>query len=218
MDAIQDLLKGRPVKAIVYADDILLICGGIDPDMIVSQMQKALNDITGWGSDNGLHFNPDKTQCCHILPGQPKIMWPRLRLGQKTMEYQDHFTYLGVRVESNLKWHNHIKEKCDKAKRLLNMRKAVVGQEWGLDPAKVLWIHEAIIRPKITYGSIIWAHDITVISQARLNSVQRQSLLSATHAMRSTPTAGMEAIMGVKPLHIFTRNCTNISLQVKKPV
>ena len=67
------------------------------------------------------------------------------------------------------------------------------------------WIHKAVIRPKIAYGAVVWAHSLTKGIDKSLNKVQRLAMLSITQPLRSTPTAGLEAILGWLPLGIHVQ-------------
>ena len=87
---------------------------------------------------------------------------------------------------------------------LLNKTRNLVGKEWGLNPARALWIFEAIIRPKLTYGCLVWSHSLNQINNNLLNRVQRLGLMGASHSLRSSPLAALETILGILPicLHI----------------
>ncbi len=67
----------------------------------------------------------------------------------------------------------------------------------GLNPAQALWIFEAIIRPKLTYGCLVWSHSLNQTNKNLLNRVQRLGLVGASHSLRSTPLAALEAILGI---------------------
>ena len=130
--------------------------------------------------------------------------------GGVKLEYSTKIKYLGLTLDQKLTFKSHIEEKCLKAKRLLNLTKQVVGREWGLSPQKVMWVYNSIVKPQITYGALVWANKINKTLRKKLDSVQRLALLGCTHAMRSTPTAGMEAILGIPPLSLY---CREVSLK-----
>ena len=112
--------------------------------------------------------------------------------------------------DQKLTFKAHIEGKCLKAKRLLNLTKQAIGREWGLSPQKVMWVYNSIVKPQISYGALVWANKINKTLRKKLDSVQRLALLSCTHSMRSTPTAGMEAILGVIPLALY---CKEVALK-----
>ena len=190
------------IKAIGYADDVLLVGQGGDPKYLVSEMQRAINLACAWANQSGLAYNPQKTECCFVHPGYKVYQTPRLKIGNTPLAWSDKIQYLGLDIDKKLLWNDHLEGKCLRAKRLLQTTKRAVGREWGLTPEKIMWIHKAIVRPQITYGSLVWAHRIKLHHRTKLDSVQRMALVSVFQPMRSTPTAGMEAILGVQPLHL----------------
>ena len=209
MDSLLREFQHDPVRIEGFADDGLLCAQGPDPGTVVSIMQNAIRKATDWAPLRGLKFNPRKTECCFFHPGYKKYRYPSLWMGGEELTYSPTIKYLGLTLDHKLSWTPHIKEKCLKAKRLLNITKQTVGREWGLTPNRVMWIHKAIIRPQVTYGSVVWAHSINNSHRKMLDSVQRQSLLSLAHSMRSTPTAGIEAVIGLVPLHL---HCHSLAL------
>ena len=119
------------------------------------------------------------------------------------LTYSDNIKYLGLLINNRLSWSGHIKTKTKKATRILHHAKALVGKKWGLSPERVFWIYQALVRPTISYGSLVWAHTLTQSQAQMLERVQRKALLAMSHAMRSTPTKGMEVVMGLPPLDLY---------------
>ena len=62
MDSLLKNFERGPVKAVGYADDILLMSSGIDPKIVTEHVQEGIDLTLGWGGRNGLTFNPKKTQ------------------------------------------------------------------------------------------------------------------------------------------------------------
>ena len=81
-----------------------------------------------------------------------------------------------------------------------------IGRTWGLRPALSLWLYRSVIRPCLDYGSLVWVTGSEVgLKKALLEKVQRLALLMTTSACRTTPTAGLEAILNVPPVDIFLK-------------
>ncbi len=57
----------------------------------------------------------------------------------------------------------------------------------------------------VTYGAIVWANKATNYKK-HLDRVQRLGLLTMAHVHRSTPTAGLEAILDVMPLDLYAQS------------
>ncbi len=132
------------------------------------------------------------------------------------LDQQDSLKYLGVEIHRNLSWTKHIRERANKCKFLLGKCRNLISKKWGLTPSKMEWIHKAIIRPKIAYGAVVWAHGLTKGTERDLTRVQRLAILPITQPLRSTPTAGMEAMLGWMPLSIYVREMgMNTYLRIK---
>ena len=203
MDTLLTKFKVMAVKAVGYADDIIMVLTGKDPHTMVELMQQALTMVLNWGKENGLTFNPTKTVAVTFTKAPREPKWEKLRMGDKTIEYSKTMKYLGVTLSKRLSWTEHLRERVSKGIKVMNMAKALVGQTWGLSSDKLMWIYKAMARPIVTYGSLVWAKSITQTSKRGFDRLQRLVLLSLSHAMRSTPTEGMEVILGLSPLDLY---------------
>ena len=105
--------------------------------------------------------------------------------------------YLGITLDAKLRFTHHILDKCNKAKQLLMLLKRAVGMYWGPPPIQMRWILTGMIRPMLTYGSLVWAQQAQKLEkvQSALRKVQRLAMITMGHFRRSTPTAGLEVIM-----------------------
>jgi len=86
----------------------------------------------------------------------------------------------------------------------LHSTRCVMLKTWGTSPNVVHWIYTTIISRMLTYAAVIWwpwARYITVSKQ--LTHVQRLACLHITRAMRTTPTAAIELLVGLVPLPTF---------------
>jgi len=202
MDDLLTKLQGDPVKAVAYADDLLLIVRGTNPENMCSIMNRQLQKVYDWGQLQGIRFNPSKTQATIFTSKTKKVTWPVLEMNKTQIQYADTMKYLGITLDKKLLWSTHIAEKVKKAKKLLNLMKSVVGRNWGLGPKQALWIYTAIVKPMVTYGSLVWSHNLHTNNIMKLNQIQRLGIISTCHPMRSTPTKGLEILFGLPPMHL----------------
>lgn len=205
IDSLLRNFSNGPVKAIGYADDTLLYVTGVDPVVMASFMQEALDHTMNWGQENGLSFNPTKTTTVLFTRSRRRVREPKLLMDGKPLEYSDDMKYLGVLIQKRLSWTGHAKERSQKAGKLLNMVRSIIGSNWGLDPDKILWTHTAIARPKVGYAAMVWATGVGDTASKKLELIQRKTLLGVSASMRSTPTTAMEAIIGLPPLDLFLK-------------
>ena len=205
-DLLKEIRRRHPgIHIQAYADDVSLLIVGIDPEVMRSLMNQALEGVRQWCANNGLEVNARKTEAIMFTLKRKWRMQPLVMNGTP-ISLSKKVKYLGVILDDKLNWTEHIKEKVKKIRRIMFQCKRVVGRTWGLTPNAMKWIYQAIVRPILVHGSAIWAHSLEKKgNKKRLDQIQRLACLSITGAMRSTPTAGLEALLGFLPLNLYTR-------------
>ena len=220
MDTFLSKFTKGPVKVIGYADDILLYVKGSTPETLIQLLQPRLDEAVDWGKKNGLSFNPVKTNVVFFTKKRRTTVsgLARLRMGGRALEYTNSMKYLGVELQQSLTWTNHVTARVNKCKYLLTKCRTIINRCWGLTPSRMEWVYKAIIRPKMTYGALVWANHLTKGLQDRIQQVQRLAMLAMTHPLRSTPTLGLEVMLGWIPLHLHSKEvgmCTHLRIKDK---
>ena len=204
MDSLLKQFEKGPVKAVGYADDVLLMSSGIDPTINSEHVQRAINTTLKWGDEKGLTFNPKKTQTVIFERGRRKTAKvPKLRIGRCNITFSDTMEYLGVTLQKRLTWTTHLKNQLKKTNQLAGITRKIIGQEWGLTPERTEWIYRAIVRPKISYGSLIWAGNMTKSMRDMLTKTQSKFLRMGTQCLRSTPNEVINVATGNIPLDLY---------------
>ena len=200
------LFEHGPVKVCGFADDAGLIVVGDEPTTLAYRMQQAIDKATSWGQQNGLHFSAVKTVAV-LFTQKRKFQPPQpLFINGQELEYSDTVKYLGVTLDTKLTWRPHVKNKIKAGKKMLFKAKNALGKFWGPTPKRTLWLFTGIVRPMLTYGSLVWSRVCKLKTiQDDLRKLHRLSLLSVGHFRRSTPTAGLEVILGQPPLDLWIR-------------
>ena len=52
------------------------------------------------------------------------------------------------------------------------MIKPAINYIYGLSPARMLWIYKQILLPRITNGSHVWGHSLTLEQQHTIRSLE----------------------------------------------
>ena len=214
---MDDLLKMFPnlhsTYVIVYADDVMLLGIGIDEKTIVDNLRRDVGILQNWANKHSLNFSPSKTKLMLFSRRTEKIR-PVLKIGDQEIDWVEDHKYLGMHVDCKLNWNIHLKEVIQKATYTLVRCRMLLGRHWGLTPKVMKWLYTAVIRPIITYGSAVWIQKIDEKTlQKKLTKLQRKACLMITNGSCSTPTAGMEAILSMRPLHIHVAETAIASLQ-----
>ena len=115
MNSLLSTFPCEGVKAIGYADDVILIVNGDDPITMASLMERALRRVCEWGDYHGLTFNPDKTTTMMFYRGGRKRDYsPELYMGGRKLQYSDKLIYLGITFSKRLSWMYHMISKVRK--------------------------------------------------------------------------------------------------------
>ncbi len=203
MDSLLTKFQVGPIRVTGYADDVLLLVAGNSPKEMGELMQVALEEVDGWARVHGLVFNPAKTQVMMCNRGRRySPTEPELKLGGKKLNYSENIKYLGVLINKRLIWAQHVKERYKKCLALLYRTKTLVAKDWGISPAKMLWIYRAIVVPKFTYAALVWGHDINKTMKRMMRRLQRVALMQVARPWRTTAAEALDAILGIRPLHL----------------
>ena len=214
---MDDLLRMFPdihsTYVIVYADDVMILGIGIDEKVIVDNLKRDIQILQTWASKHKLNFSPSKTKLMLFSRRRNQIK-PELKIGDQVIDWVEEHKYLGMKLDNKLSWNTHLKETLKKATYTLIRCRMLLGRHWGLTPKVMKWLYTAIVRPILTSGSAVWIQKIEKKSvRKELNKLQRKACLMITNASCSTPTAGMEAILSMRPLHIHIKEMAMASLQ-----
>jgi ribonuclease HI len=206
-DDLLKRLRAAGLTVVGYADDFAILVRGKFLGIVFERMQVAMKIIEKWCEEMELSVNPDKTSCILFTKKRKLDGMKKVKLFGKDLMMTDQVKYLGIILDSKLSWIPHIESKVKKACMIFGQCRRAIGKTWGLQPKSVKWIYTAVVRPVISYGSLVWWQKTTLKTvMSRLNHLQRMVCLAMTGAMRTTPTAGIEAILGLPPLHIFVES------------
>ncbi|CAB4037392.1 Hypothetical predicted protein, partial [Paramuricea clavata] len=97
-------------NASLFADDTNLTTSGISAEVVQSQLNEDLKKVHGWLLANKLTLNIEKTEYMLIDPRQRlnDIQTPTIRLGDTEVNRVSEIKTLGVVVDDQLLWKNHV--------------------------------------------------------------------------------------------------------------
>ena len=196
-------LINEETLGVAYADDCAVASGGRDFGESLDKLQRTLDRLQAWGTACGLQFNPQKTTV--VCFNRRRTVPPyALRLGNESLPYSLETKYLGLTLDSTLKWTTHVQKKVIAAKRLLLLLLHATTGNYGPSPQTVKWIYTGIVRPSVMYACYTWAHRTpTKAASTALQRLDRLALLSMASQRKSAPTQGLAVALGLLPLHLF---------------
>jgi len=146
---INDLPLSVSCKVSLFADDTL-IYREVNSKADQNAFQADIDSLQDWADRWGMRFNASK---CFVMCFNDKADPPSYHLGATPLDCVEETTYLGVTLQSNLKFSSHITKKITKAKQVLGMLKR--GLFDAPQPAKLL-AYTALCRPIIEYAAVVW--------------------------------------------------------------
>ena len=148
----------------MFADDCCIYTSGKNLNDTKFVFQESVNEASDWYNNNNLPINIPKSMCMlsapdHVLnrlDDDEKNL--NMVLNNETLNQVAHTPYLGIIVDSSLKWNAHVMKVCKKVSSklaLLNRLRKFI------DKNTLLSIYNSIIQPNIDYAISVW--DILLI-------------------------------------------------------
>ena len=110
--------------------------------------------------------------------------------------------FLGILLDSRLRWLPHLKYKTNQAKRSLAVCKRVIGTTWGFSPKIICWIYTSIVRPSIAYAPHIW---IDATGMKELGKLQAMACRAISACYPGTSNASLDTLLNIPPLFLHIR-------------
>jgi hypothetical protein len=107
--------SGDAVEKIERSDNTNIFISAKNIDNLKTLMISALKDVFTWCRDNFLTINSDKT-CYTLFSGGKKTIHDQLnniKVGDSVIKRVKSATYLGVTLDENLSWSDHINKLCN---------------------------------------------------------------------------------------------------------
>jgi len=119
-----------------------------------SNMQSNLDSIISWSLQNHMKLNPKKSKGMRISFHHDNSELPSLLIGEQVIETVQSYKVLGLTIQSNLKWNEHINSIVTKAsKRLYIMR---ILRRNSVSVEDLAEIYFALIRLVLEYCCTVW--------------------------------------------------------------
>ena len=198
--------------------------GGSDINHSINILQHKINLLTKWGNSCGLTFSPAKSIPIVFKPSSKQINPAKqLKIYGSKLEYAANTRYLGVILDDMLNWTHHWKEKIPSNLNYLRALSNKMKQLHNPKPKLMRWVYTGIIRPRLTYGAMIWGHcKKSKLMDTQLYKLNRTACMMITTTTRTTPQASLELIYNIPPLDLHIKETglatyVRLQSQLNKP-
>lgn len=197
-----DICKSSPsVEILQYADDFVLYVCNRDVNRAVEVLQSSLHYINPLFKNLGLEISTVKSKICIFKKGSYRGDIFCTIDGSINIPVVKEIKYLGVWLDSSLRWRRHINETTKKVSKYVNLLKVLSGSGWGVHQKHLRKLYISIIRSRIDYASFLYDNSCKT-HLLKLDRAQNQALRIIGGFIRSTPIHAMENELGLPPLHI----------------
>ena len=141
----------------LFADDTTIHTSHSDITHVSTTLQENVDRLVEWSELNHMALNPDKTKCMLITTRQKRqnlpVKLPPIHIANKVVEEVDSHKVLGVIIDNNLSWSNHISSLCKKlSKKVYQFTKIKHFLNYH---SKKMFFH-AHVQSVIDYASTLW--------------------------------------------------------------
>ncbi len=154
-----------------YADDNSLATSDADPTIVVNNLTAGCEAALTWFKENGLQANPDKFQCIFLGPNNIcKDL--KLTIGDQDITSSDNVKLLGVTLDKNLNFNEHVGTLCRKAASQLNV---LARLSKHLDTRARMHIFKSFVLANFNYCPLVW-HFCSASATKQLEKIQERGL------------------------------------------
>ena len=140
----------------LFADDTLLMLHEENLSVLNTKVNSELQKIQLWLSKNKLSLNYSKTTYMVIAPKRGTIEKFSVLLHGNELSRCESAKYLGITIESNLRWNLHIASLCKK----LSQSAGIIAKLRHFVNFKTLKIlYHSFVKSHLLYGILSWGND-----------------------------------------------------------
>ena len=160
---INDMPENITSTAYMFADDTK-VCRNIRTHIDREVLQSDLRCLEDWSRKWQLRFNAGKCKLLHI--GRHNVQYAYYMDRDTKIGVTTNERYLGVQIDPDLKFNQHVETVTSKANRMLEMIRRAYTYKDGLTIKK---LYISLIRPILEYGNAAW------VPSPRRENVQRRA-------------------------------------------
>lgn len=150
----RDLPITPSVTIATFADDTAILATGKHEKESTNNVQNALSDIIVWIRKWRMKLNESKS--IHVNFTNKKIKYLPLYINNMKIPHANTAKYLGMTLDTKIKWKEHIKKKTQEMKLKFRQLYWLLGSNSEVSLSNKLLVYNQIIKPIWTYGIQLW--------------------------------------------------------------
>ena len=197
---INDITIGLDSEVKLFADDTCLFSVITQPNLTANTLNLDLAKISNWAFRNKMSFNPDISKPAHEVIFSRKILntdHPNLFFNGLLVEKTPVQKHLGVHLDEKLTFTDHLISIIEKANRGINILRKLRNH---LPRPALLTLYKTFIRSHLDYADVIYDQPNNSSFKNKIESIQYNSMLAITGAIRGTSREKLNQELGIESL------------------
>ena len=163
-------------------------------------VNRDLECISSWGTDNLVSFNQRKTQSM-VITSKRNSSIPPVAMSDSQLSHASAITVLGMEIASDLSWKSHILNVAKSASKKIGF---LTRAKKYFTPSQRLTIYKSQIRPTLEYCSHIWGGEYKTTLNI-LNRIQSKAIRLVDDRSLTANLQSLEHRRRVSALSLFYR-------------
>lgn len=165
-----DLQVINPCKVALFADDTAIYSSDSDPEIIIANLEIAINSLSSYYHKWKIKINSSKTQTIFFTRRRSSKFLPdrNILINNTPILWANEIKYLGCLLDTKLLFKKHIDFSVVRAQKYIKMFYPLINRRSPLNTKNKLLIYKSIFRPMLLYACNVWGDS----AKTHLNKLQ----------------------------------------------